>query len=412
MRKPSSRPFSADVTSGARSTPSADRSGAASAPVAAPTAAVGAPRASERQVLQLLGAHGPLSRARLTELSGLPLRTISGATTRLLARGLVTHAPAAAGRPGRTGKVFALPGSPQVIAVVVVTHEDLAICRVRADGSRAGPVTRTPFRWWTCPDLPAEVAGRLGAAVDGVVLAIPQAYRQGHGVMLLEDGVPGYYGIAEYPAWIHTDLAAALTARLGVPAIVENLINLAALGEADGVDSLIYLRLGDIVASAVVIEGRIVRGAQGAAGELGHVHVDPHGVLCACGARGCLGTVANARHLLGVLRPRYGDDLGLFDVIALAAQGEPAVRRVLADLGRTAGTAIAGSLLMINPRALVLDPVLGPATVAVLEGLRDAFTRTLPTRIRTALTVTPGRPQEDAVIDGATTLWRASTQHR
>ncbi|MFF5078270.1 ROK family protein [Actinoplanes sp. NPDC000266] len=371
-----------------------------------------APRASERRVLQVVAEHGALTRAELSAIAGLPLRTVTAATSRLAARGLLTQNRAAPSRRGRSATVFALPAEGRTLGVVIVTHDDITACRLDEKGDRLGPAVREDFRWWACPDLAAEAARLLDGPVDGLVLAIPQAYRQGHGVTLLEDGVPSYYGIEDYPEWIRGDLAARLTERLGVPAVVENLINLAALGESADVQSLLYLRLGDIVASAVVVEGRIVRGALGAAGELGHVHVDPNGKLCACGARGCLGTVANARHLLEVLRPRYGDNLGLFDVVALAAQGEEAVRRVLADLGRTVGAAIAGSLVMINPEALVVDPVLGPATAPVLDGLREAIGRALPTRLRTALTITAGRPQQDAVVTGATTLWKSSDRQR
>lgn len=164
--------------------------------------------------------------------------------------------------------------------------------------------------------------------------------------------------------------------------------------------SLLYLRLGDIVAGAVVVQGRVLQGALGAAGEIGHIRVDPHGVLCACGGQGCLGTVANARLLLDVLRPRYGEDLDLFDVVALTVQGEQAVRSVLTDLGRTVGMAVAGGLLMLNPETVVIDPVLGPATAPVIDGFLEAVHQTLPATLSRALTVVPGMRQGDAAFIG------------
>ncbi|MFC8086937.1 ROK family transcriptional regulator [Streptomyces sp. NPDC057340] len=386
-----------------------------------------APRASERRLIELIAAHGPLTRAELTELSGIPRRTVSGAAARLLARGLLTQKKTSgclpdgprteeARRRGPTADALHLPDTPGGVLVVLITHEDIAVCEVGPDGRRT-PVAKEPFQWWTCTDPAVEVE-RLLTAVPGrdpvqrvsrMVLGVPQPYRQDHGVTLLGEDVPGYYGIDEYPAWLTTDLAAALSHRFGVPAHVENLINLAALGEASagaarGRHSVLYLRLGDIVAGAVVVQGHVLRGALGAAGEIGHIRVDPHGMLCACGGRGCLGTVANARHLLDVLRPRYGQDLDLFDVVALAVQGDRTVRGVLTDLGRTVGMAIAGGLLMLNPETVVIDPVLGPATAPVIDGLIEAVHQTLPATLARALTVVPGMRQDDAAFIGGRAL--------
>ncbi|MFK0120849.1 ROK family protein [Streptomyces sp. NPDC090994] len=378
-----------------------------------------APRASERRLIELVEAHGALTRAELAELSGIPRRTVSGASARLLARGLLTECapsdhvpvrPRGVGGRGPAAQVLRLPDQPRDTCAVLITHEDIAVCHVGADGTRRSPVVREPFRWWTCADLATEI-GRLlplaaKAPVAQVVVGIPQPYRQGHGVTLLEQGAPHYYRIDAYPPWLEGDLGAALTDRLGVPVRVENLINLAALGEASagaarGRHSMLYLRLGDIVTAAAVVRGRLLRGALGAAGEIGHIRVDPNGVLCACGGRGCLGTVANARHLLDVLRPRYGQDLDLFDVVALAVQGEPTVRQVLTDLGRTVGTAVAGGLLMLNPESVVVDPVLGPATAPVIDGFLAAVHQSLPANVARALTVVPGMRQEDAALHGS-----------
>ncbi|MGW4026433.1 ROK family protein, partial [Streptomyces sp. NPDC005009] len=239
-----------------------------------------APRASERRLIELLAAHGPLTRAELAELSGIPRRTVSGAAARLLARGLLTEKETPGRLPdgprtegsrhrGPTADALHLPDSPRGVCVVLITHEDMAVCEVGADGARRAPVVREPFRWWTCSDLVAEVE-RLLTLVKGpdpvqqvsqVILGIPQPYRRDHGVTLLEQGIPRYYGIDAYPPWLTTDLAAALTDRLGIPAHVENLINLAALGESSAGaardrHSVLYLRLGDIVAGAVVVQGR------------------------------------------------------------------------------------------------------------------------------------------------------------
>jgi predicted NBD/HSP70 family sugar kinase len=86
---------------------------------------------------------------------------------------------------------------------------------------------------------------------------------------------------------------------LGLPVAVENDVNVATLGAValSGIRDLIYLSIGTGLAAGLVLDGRLRRGATGAAGEVGHIPTDPHGELCQCGQRGCLETVASGRAL-------------------------------------------------------------------------------------------------------------------
>src|ERR671910_811353 len=82
---------------------------------------------------------------------------------------------------------------------------------------------------------------------------------------------------------------------VGVPVLVENDVNAATLGAValSGADDVVYLSIGTGLAAGLVLEGRLRRGEHGAAGEIGHVPVDPQGVVCQCGQRGCLETIAS-----------------------------------------------------------------------------------------------------------------------
>ncbi len=94
-------------------------------------------------------------------------------------------------------------------------------------------------------------------------------------------------------------LRAELEARLGLPVAVENDVNVATLGAValSGIRDLVYLSIGTGLAAGLVLDGTLRRGATGAAGEIGHVPIDPLGALCQCGQRGCLETVASGRAL-------------------------------------------------------------------------------------------------------------------
>ena len=110
----------------------------------------------------------------------------------------------------------------------------------------------------------------------------------------------------------------------GVPVVVENDVNAATLGAAalSGADDLVYLSIGTGLAAGLVLDGRLRRGEHGAAGEIGHVPVDPTGVLCQCGQRGCLETIASGSALAAAWPS--GDVPPAQALFAAAPAGDPA----------------------------------------------------------------------------------------
>ena len=116
------------------------------------------------------------------------------------------------------------------------------------------------------------------------------------------------------PGWIGMTAAAEMRRRLEIPVMVDNDANLGALAEAAfgaGRDAgdLIYLKVSAGIGAGLILNGRLYRGSAGLAGELGHVLVDPDGIVCRCGNRGCLETVAATGALVDLLRRSHGEDL-------------------------------------------------------------------------------------------------------
>lgn len=142
----------------------------------------------------------------------------------------------------------------------------------------------------TAAKVVAELAGADGAdAVVGIGVpgrVDPDRGEVSHAVNLGIDGVP-------------LALAERLAEETGRRVVVENDVNVAALGVAalTGSGDLAYLGIGTGLAAGIVLDGRLRRGARGVAGEIGHVSVDPAGVLCGCGQRGCLETIASGSAL-------------------------------------------------------------------------------------------------------------------
>jgi predicted NBD/HSP70 family sugar kinase len=378
-------------------------------------------RGAERQVAELLDKHGVLTRPDLARLSSLPLTTVTGAAARLRQRGLVEEARPAgtAYRPGRPAGGLRLTWRDSLAGAVVITHRVARAALVRPDGQLSGRIEE-PLDWLQCPDivaeclrLIAEARDRAGtaAALGHIVLGLPMPFKAGVGLSLLEKPVRPARRQEVPPAarWLFRDVAPELSGAFGVPATVDNESNLAALGElafgvARGRRHVIYLKLVTGMGAGLIVNGELVHGAAGLAGELSHLHVDPVGPMCRCGARGCLGTLATADHVLDAARPLFGPEVGIYEVLGLAAQGDAAVRRVLEDVGRLVGKSLAPACVLLNPEMIVIDGTLGPAAASLINGLREELRRHMPAGTFRALTLALGQLGDTAELVSAARL--------
>jgi glucokinase len=155
------------------------------------------------------------------------------------------------------------------------------------------------------------------------------------------------------------DLAAAVSPRLGVPVRVENDVKAAALGahalhavSGPPPRSMAYLNLGTGVAAGIVSDGTLWRGARGAAGEVGHISIDPNGPVCRCGQRGCIEAFAGG----GAIAERWGQRsaLPVRDVFDAADAGDPSAQRLRAGLARGVAAAVRVLVLTADVDIVVL----------------------------------------------------------
>ena len=154
------------------------------------------------------------------------------------------------------------------------------------------------------------------------------------------------------------DLARAVGPQLGVPVRVENDVKAAALGAyalrpgSGRSGSLAYLNLGTGIAAGIVVGGRLWRGAHGAAGEVGHISVDPDGPLCRCGQRGCIEALAGG----GAVAERWGRPgaLPVRDVFDAAEAGDPVAGALRADVARGVASAVRVLVLTSDVDRVVL----------------------------------------------------------
>ena len=182
------------------------------------------------------------------------------------------------------------------------------------------------------------------------------------------------------PTWHNVPVASGLKERLGVMFGVENDANATLLGEwafgaGQGADPVLLLTLGTGIGGAVLVNGKIVRGFRGSAGEVGHLSVDPEGPVCWCGGRGCLGLLGSATAL--VRRYREAADLG--DAAAVdgrtvaraLAQGDPAAVAAVDELAHWLARGVADAACVLGPERVVLfGGILAGVGDALLAGIR------------------------------------------
>ena len=243
---------------------------------------------------------------------------------------------------------------------------------------------------------PSRFVEGASRAVESLTQSVGLSPSQLRGVGI---GAPGpvdaarglVHFLVNVPGWREVPLAHHLQRRLRCRCLVDNDVNLAALGEwrfgaGRGARQLVCLTLGTGVGGGLVIDGKLYRGAAGAAGEIGHMVIDPHGRRCACGSRGCLeaqiGTAAvleQARRAIrrkaGPLRSLAREAQGRLTpalVSQAARSGDAAARKIWADLGRSLGVGLANVANLLNPDRMVIG-----------GGLSNAWGLFYPTLVET-----------------------------
>jgi predicted NBD/HSP70 family sugar kinase len=202
------------------------------------------------------------------------------------------------------------------------------------------------------------------------------------------------------PGWPPDAVVTAVSGRWSVPLVIENDARTAALGERRTDDeTVVYVKVATGIGCGIVVDGSILHGAHGAAGDIGHIRMAPDGPVCSCGRHGCLATFSSGRSLVRGLAPHGYPTLE--DISAAAA--EPEVARALGAAATVLGRALATTVTTINPDRLVLGGTIGvlPSFVHTVRGkvLDDVVER-----IARGLTVEGGAPGDDAALSGLTTL--------
>ena len=222
--------------------------------------------------------------------------------------------------------------------------------------------------------------------MSGIGVGIPGPVAFASGQPVNPPIMPGWDGFS-IPDWFAERYA-------GAPVLVDNDVNIMALGEHwahwRDVEHLLYVKVGTGIGCGIVADRRIHRGAEGAAGDIGHIVVTDHeDVVCRCGNTGCLEAVAGGRALAHRLAAAGYDAEGSRDVVRLVRAGNAEAIRMVREAGRALGEVLAACVNFFNPRVIVLGGDIGDVYEHLLAGLREVvFQRSLPLATRDLRIVT------------------------
>jgi predicted NBD/HSP70 family sugar kinase len=344
------------------------------------------------QILALFRSRGPLTRSEVMDSTGLARSTINQRLDTLLAADLIVPAGESVSTGGRRPGRFAFNAQAGITLVADIGASGLrtAACdlagAVMADRATRSDVTAGPTEVLGIvarlfEELCADV-GRTPEDVKGVGISVPGPVEFATGQVVSPPIMTGWDGF---------DIPGFFQERYRTTVLVDNDVNAMAVGEQGicypDVAHLAFLKVGTGVGFGIVAGGQVLRGTQGAAGDIGHIRVTVPDVVeepdCICGNIGCVEAYAGGWALIRDLRAAGRDVQTVDEVVALIRAGDPLAARLARRAGRILGEATADAVSLLNPSVVVIGGQLAHAEEQLLAGIREVvYQRCLPLATR------------------------------
>ncbi|MDF1478006.1 ROK family transcriptional regulator [Leifsonia sp. H3M29-4] len=340
---------------------------------------------SASELFQLLRDGQPRTRAELSNITGLARSTIGLRVDELMALGLVGPVGDAVSTGGRPSSQFALnPGARLVLAADLgASHATLAVTDL------VGTMLAERHGAIDIADGPERVLGWMVEAGRELLAAVGRDQRD---LIAIGIGLPGPVQHSTgkpinppiMPGWDRFDVPGWVQQHLEVPVLVDNDVNIMALGERSvawpTTEHLVFVKVATGIGSGIISGGLLQRGAQGIAGDIGHVQIQRGaGVPCHCGNRGCLEAVASGPAIATALRAEGLDVESGQQVVDLVKRGNLEAIQAVRQAGRDIGEVLTACVSIINPSVIVIGGSMAQAGEHLIAGVREVvYTRSMP----------------------------------
>jgi predicted NBD/HSP70 family sugar kinase len=365
------------------------------------------------RVLRALAESGQLTRSELVNRTGLARATVGSVIYDLIGGGLVRETLAAepvGSRTGRPPQFLSLEPASAYALGLDIGHDRVravltdVVGTVRWDRAEPIPVDGDP-------EGALDLAERLiGAALRDTGVDREKILGLGAGFACPVDK-DGRHLHAEgiMQGWVGMQPVDALAARTGLPVQIVNDANAGVLAErrygaARGCDNVLYLRLSSGIGAGAICDGRRLLGHGGIAGELGHIIIDRGGMLCRCGNRGCLETLASPPAIADLLTRSWRRPVSPDELHALLTAGDRGAVRAIEDAGEAVGRALATAVMMLNPQMIVVGGELATAGETLFTPMRRAIARNTTVSHTETLEIVTSALGDSAGVRGAAAL--------
>lgn len=361
-------------------------------------------------IFQILRDGRPRTRTELASLTGLARSTVGLRIDSLMQLGLIGPAQTAPSTGGRPSSQFALTGGNKVVLAVDIgaTHVRIAVSDL------VGRPLSEDLTNIDVTEGPEAVLNWVISAGDALVL---KAGRSVDDLLAIGVGLPGPVEHSSgrpinppiMPGWDNFDVPAWLQEHFSVPVLVDNDVNIMALGEREvawpQVDHLIFVKVATGIGAGVISRGMLQRGAQGVAGDIGHVRVSRSSdTVCHCGNLGCLEAVASGPALAEALTDQGIPAETSQDVVELVRGGNQKAIQAVRQAGRDLGEILNAAISLINPSVIVVGGAMAQAGEHLIAGVREVvYARSMPLATQ-HLQITQSSVGANAAVLGASIL--------
>ncbi|MCX6624724.1 MAG: ROK family protein [Acidobacteria bacterium] len=342
----------------------------------------------DKQVVEaVIRQFGPVSRARIHDMTGIRPSATSQIVRMLLSEGRVLEAGVEEGHLGRKGVLLRLNDQFRYVAAVEFDDETV-VAAITDLGPRITHVACSP----TVLDQGAR--GLIRQLIETLKRAMSEAGTEPCSLVGIGIADPGLVdsrrGVTVTSStidfWKDIPLKDIFESEFGLPVLVETRTRAKTVADrkesGDGAETMVYIDYGSGIGAGLFVDGRLLYGQGSAAGEFGHTHIVGDGPACNCGSFGCLEAIAGMRAVEARLRRALADG-GHTEVLEMAggdasritgwmvfeaaSRGDKISINIVAEVGRHLGLGIANMVNLFNPGVVVLDSSLRAAGQDLLD---------------------------------------------